>query len=116
MTTTSGEDVLRVGQLEVRPSEGLVLVAGHVVPMSMRELGVLGALARRPGRVVTRDDLYRLVWRTHLRPGDRSVDVYVHKVRAKLESALPEWRFIHTHVGFGYRLSPEPFTTLSHGG
>jgi DNA-binding response OmpR family regulator len=35
------------------------------------------------------------------------VDVYVHKLRAKLATALPEWRFIHTHFGFGYRLSAE---------
>jgi DNA-binding response OmpR family regulator len=34
--------------------------------------------------------------------------VYVHKLRSKLESALPDMRFIHTHVGFGYRLAPEP--------
>ena len=45
-------------------------------------------------------------------PDDRSVDVYVHKLRAKLGDALPEWRFIHTHFGFGYRLEPERFHTL----
>jgi DNA-binding response OmpR family regulator len=43
-----------------------------------------------------------------MRTADRSVDVYVHKLRAKLAEALPEWRFIHTHFGFGYRFSPEP--------
>jgi DNA-binding response OmpR family regulator len=43
-----------------------------------------------------------------MRPGDRSVDVYVHKLRIKLEEALPDWRFVHTHVGFGYRFSSEP--------
>jgi DNA-binding response OmpR family regulator len=78
--------------------------------MSVRELGLLAALAARPDRVVRREDLYRLVWGAPLRDGDRSVDVYVHKLRAKLEDALPNRRFIHTHVGFGYRLSPE----LSH--
>ena len=57
---------------------------------------------------MSRDHLYELVWRDHLRAGDRSVDVYVHKLRHKLELALPEWRFIHTHVGFGYRFSSEP--------
>jgi DNA-binding response OmpR family regulator len=36
------------------------------------------------------------------------VDVYVHKLRAKLANALPEWQFIHTHFGFGYRFQPEP--------
>jgi DNA-binding response OmpR family regulator len=43
-----------------------------------------------------------------LRSGDRSIDVYVHKVRVKLEDALPQRRFIHTHVGFGYRFAAEP--------
>ena len=36
------------------------------------------------------------------------MDVYVRKLRHKLELALPEWRFIHTHFGFGYRFHPEP--------
>ena len=48
------------------------------------------------------------MWGGALRGGDRSIDVYVHKLRVKLEEALPDWRFIHTHVGFGYRFSPEP--------
>lgn len=114
MAATFEEDVVRVGALEVRPTEGLVLAGGRVVPMSVRELGLLSALATRAGRVVSREDLYRIVWRAHLRTGDRSIDVYVHKLRAKLDEALPEWRFIHTHVGFGYRLWPEAFTALSH--
>ena len=42
-----------------------------------------------------------------MRAADRSVDVYVHKLRAKFADALPEWRFIHTHFGFGYRFQPE---------
>ena len=66
------------------------------------------ALARSGGRIVRRDDLYRLVWGGALRNGDRSIDVYIHKLRVKLEEALPAARFIHTHVGFGYRFSPEP--------
>ena len=59
-----------------------------------------------------REELYETVWGAPLRAGDRSVDVYVHKLRVKLEEALPEWRFIHTHFGFGYRLQPERFTRL----
>ena len=102
-----GDETLHVADLEIRPSEGLVLAAGRVVPVSVRELGLLVALARRSGRIVSREDLYRIVWDAHLREGDRSIDVYVHKLRAKLEEALPESRFIHTHVGFGYRFEPE---------
>jgi DNA-binding response OmpR family regulator len=100
-------DVLRLGVLEIRPAEGLVLAGGRAVTVSVREFALLVALARRPDRVVSRQDLYELVWQAPLRRGDRTIDVYVHKLRSKLEAALPEWRFIHTHVGFGYRWSPE---------
>jgi len=40
--------------------------------------------------------------------GDRSVDVFVRKLRQKLEAASPEWRYIHTHFGVGYRFAAEP--------
>ena len=101
-------ELIEVGDLEIRPGEGLALAAGRPVPLSMREVALLTALARREGRVVRREDLYALAWGARLREGDRSIDVYVHKLRAKLEEALPGHRFIHTHVGFGYRFSPEP--------
>ena len=103
----SGE-ILRAGGLEIRPGESLALANGRPLNLSVREWGVLTALAGRLDRIVSREQLYALVWGGALRPGDRSVDVYVHKVRAKLEEALPDWQFIHTHVGFGYRFSPEP--------
>jgi DNA-binding response OmpR family regulator len=57
---------------------------------------------------MAREDLFRLVWGREMRAGDRSVDVYVRKLRVKLEAALPGWAFIHTHFGFGYRLAAEP--------
>jgi DNA-binding response OmpR family regulator len=100
-------EVLRAGPLEVRPGESLALAQGRPLTLSVREFSVLVSLARRQGRIVAREELYRLAWGDELRPGDRSVDVYVHKLRSKLEAALPEWRFIHTHVGFGYRFSSE---------
>ena len=100
-------EVLFIGELEIRPAEGLVLASDRALTLSVREFNLLVALARRAGRVVRREDLYAMVWGSSLREGDRSIDVYVHKLRAKLESALPSTRFIHTHVGFGYRFSPE---------
>lgn len=105
MAAASPGEVLRIADLEIRPREGLVLAGDRVVPMSAREIGVLVALASDAGRTVRREDLYARVWGAALRDGDRSIDVYVHKVRAKLEAALPGTRFIHTHVGFGYRFS-----------
>ena len=74
----------------------------------MREFGLLVALARSGGRHRRARGAVPRVWGGALRDGDRSVDVYVHKLRVKLEEALPDRRFIHTHVGFGYRFSPEP--------
>ena len=101
-------DVLYAGELEIRPDEGLVLATGQALTLSVREFELLAAMARRQGTIVTREDLYQTVWGGALRPGDRSVDVYVSKLRSKLESALPDRRFIHTHPGFGYRFQPQP--------
>jgi DNA-binding response OmpR family regulator len=101
------EDVLHVGALEISPSDGLVRAGSRTLNLSLREFGLIVALARSRGRVIRREDIYREVWRGELREGDRSIDVYLHKLRVKLEEALPEWCFIHTHVGFGYRFAPE---------
>jgi DNA-binding response OmpR family regulator len=107
MEAMQSAEVLIAGELEIRPGDGLVLAAGRALTLSVREFNLLVALVRRTGRIVARGELYRLVWGADLRDGDRSIDVYVHKLRVKLETALPAWRFIHTHVGFGYRFSPE---------
>jgi DNA-binding response OmpR family regulator len=104
---TRAVDVISVGALEVRPADGLVTAGGRTVVLSVREFSLLVEMARRAGTVVRRETLYDEVWGGALRSGDRSVDVYVRKLRVKLEKALPDWRFIHTHVGFGYRLEPE---------
>ncbi|MDQ3721835.1 MAG: response regulator transcription factor [Actinomycetota bacterium] len=109
-------DSVRVGELEIRPREGLVLASGRALTLSVREFDLLVALARHAGQIVSREELYRLAWGGTLRGGDRSCDVYVHKLRAKLDRALPDRRFIHTHVGFGYRLEPgssHPFHTAT---
>ena len=112
---TQAGEVIKAGELEIRPSEYLVLASGRALTLSVRELQLLAALGRREGRIVPREELYRTVWGAPMRASDRSVDVYVHKLRAKLASALPEWSFIHTHFGFGYRFAPEPFTRNGEG-
>src|SRR2546423_14297284 len=96
-------EVLRAGRVEIRPDEFMALADGRPLDLTARELGLLTALVRRAGRVVSREELYVVVWHRPYRKDDRSVDVYVRKLRAKLEAALPETRFIHTHFGFGYR-------------
>jgi DNA-binding winged helix-turn-helix (wHTH) protein len=101
-------NTLYAGELEIRLGEGLVLATGRALMLSVREFELLAAMAGRAGAIVTRDELYSTVWGGELRPGDRSVDVYVSKLRGKLEAAMPDRRFIHTHPGFGYRFQPQP--------
>jgi len=100
-------EILRAGPIEIRPDDLLAFADGHLLELTRTELALLGALARRPGRVITRDELYEAVWDRSLPAGDRSVDVYVRKLRSKLARTLPDWAFIHTHVGLGYRFFPE---------
>ena len=104
----SSTEVIEVGPLQILPEEHLARANGRALVLSIRELRLLTELGRRADRIMPREELFRLVWGREMRAGDRSVDVYVRKLRVKLEEALPEWRFIHTHFGFGYRLAAEP--------
>ena len=97
---------ISVGELGVRPDEYVALVHGEPLPLTVRELELLTALAERAGRIVSREELYTVVWGEAYRKSDRSVDVYVGKLRQKLDAASPGRCFIHTHFGFGYRFSP----------
>lgn len=99
---------IRVGDLEITPGEGLVRAGDQVLTLSVREFQLLVALVEHHGGIVGRAELCRAVWGRELRTGDRSVDVYVSKLRAKLEHAVPDRRYIHTHPSFGYRLQSEP--------
>jgi DNA-binding response OmpR family regulator len=107
-TARSGSEVIEVGPLQIFPDEHLARANGRVLVLSIRELRLLTELGRRADRIMPREELFRLVWGREMRTGDRSVDVYVRKLRVKLEQALPGWRYIHTHFGLGYRLAAEP--------
>jgi DNA-binding response OmpR family regulator len=102
-----GHEQIDLGPLQIRPGEQIARVNGRTLMLSIRELHLLIELGRRADRIVSREELYRLAWGRKMRAGDRSVDVYVRRLRVKLEQALPDWRFIHTHFGFGYRLAPQ---------
>lgn len=98
---------LVAGNVVIRPDEFLAHVEGRPLALTVREFSLLAALVRRTGRIVPREELYAVVWRQPYRRCERSVDVYVGKLRQKLEDAAPEWRYIHTHFGFGYRFEPQ---------
>jgi DNA-binding response OmpR family regulator len=94
-------------RLEIRPDEHAALVDGRPLSLTMRELQLLTTLAAHPQRIMTREELYSEVWGRDQRHADRSVDVYVSRLRSKLGEALPDRRLIHTHNGIGYRFSPD---------
>jgi DNA-binding response OmpR family regulator len=102
-----GADVLRCANLEIRASGLQALAGGRPLDLTLREFQLLLALAERRNRVVPRAELYEIVWRRRMAYRDRSVDVFVRKLRLKLSIAAPEWVYIHTHFGVGYRFAPE---------
>jgi len=109
--SATARDPFRVENLDVRPAEYEVLAEGRRVGLTVREFQTFMALAQRPDRVVTRPEIYSLVWGRQMAYRDRSVDVFVRKVRRKLDAAAPGWAYIHTHFGVGYRFSPERVTS-----
>lgn len=97
----------RIANLEIRPAELQVLVDGKRVGFTVREFELFFLLAERQDSVVQRAQVYELIWGGEMPRRDRSVDVLVRKVRAKLEQVAPGWSYIHTHFGIGYRFTPE---------
>jgi len=97
----------RMGRLEIKPEEHAALVDGRPLSLTVRELQLLVTLSEHPQRIMTREELFSQVWGGRPRSDDRSVDVYVSRLRAKLGEALPGSRLIHTHNGIGYRFSPD---------
>jgi two-component system response regulator RegX3 len=75
--------------------------------LTTREFEILQLLAQSD-RVLPREEIYERVWGYAMAHGDRSVDVFVRKLRQKLRSASSEWSYIHTHFGVGYRFAAEP--------
>jgi DNA-binding response OmpR family regulator len=99
---------ITAGEVEVRQDQFQAFVRGRSVDLTRREFELIQLLADAEGRVLEREEIYQRVWGYAMARGDRSVDVFVRKLRQKLEKASPEWRYIHTHFGVGYRFAPEP--------
>ena len=103
----SNELPVITGELEIRPDRFQAFVGGQDLDLTRREFELLQLLADAHGQVLQREEIYQRVWGYAMAHGDRSVDVFVRKLRQKLESASPNWSYIHTHFGIGYRFQPE---------
>jgi DNA-binding response OmpR family regulator len=95
------------GELEIRADQFQAFVGPQSLDLTRREFELLQLLADARGTVLQREEIYQRIWGYAMAHGDRSVDVFVRKLRQKLETASPGWRYIHTHFGIGYRFDPE---------
>ncbi|MGB9185015.1 MAG: response regulator transcription factor [Solirubrobacteraceae bacterium] len=96
----------RFGQITIRPDLYQAYADDVSLDLTAREFEILHLLTGSD-RVLRREEIYERVWGYAMAHGDRSVDVFVRKLRQKLRIASPEWRYIHTHFGVGYRFAPE---------
>lgn len=99
---------IAAGEVEIRSDRFQAYVQGCSLELTRREFELIELLAGAEGRVLEREEIYSRLWGYAMVRGDRSVDVFVRKLRQKLEKASPDWRYIHTHFGIGYRFAAEP--------
>jgi DNA-binding response OmpR family regulator len=100
------------GEVTIRPDQFQAFVGGRSVDLTRREFELIRLLAGMEGQVVEREEIYQRVWGYAMAHGDRSVDVFVRKLRQKLERHSPGWKYIHTHFGIGYRFAAEPIGSV----
>jgi DNA-binding response OmpR family regulator len=101
------DQAIVAGELTIRPDRFDAYIDGSPASLSRKEFELLHHLAAADGRVLEREQIYQRVWGYTMARGDRSVDVFVRKLRQKLERISPGWRYVHTHFGVGYRFAPE---------
>jgi DNA-binding response OmpR family regulator len=100
------QDAALVGEITIRPDLYQAYAREMSLELTAREFEILYLLSQSD-RVLRREEIYERVWGYAMAHGDRSVDVFVRKLRQKLRTASPLWSYIHTHFGVGYRFAPE---------
>ncbi len=104
--TGSGRSLLRVADMTMNLLTREVERAGRKIELTAREFELLEHLARSPGRVLTRPQICERVWNYDFDPGTNLVEVYIQRLRKKLESP-DEVKLIETIRGVGYRIIPD---------
>jgi DNA-binding response OmpR family regulator len=100
------EHAATVGEITIRPDLYQAYKGAASLELTAREFEILHLLSQSD-RVLRREEIYERVWGYAMAHGDRSVDVFVRKLRQKLRIASERWSYIHTHFGVGYRFAPE---------
>jgi DNA-binding response OmpR family regulator len=99
---------IELEELRIDPRDVQAYVDGSNADLTPTEFRLLYTLALERGRVVTRDELLQKVWGRRQTYRDRTVDVFVRKLRDKIDARAPRHTFIHTRYGVGYKLEPLP--------
>jgi two-component system alkaline phosphatase synthesis response regulator PhoP len=102
-----GEEI-EVEELRLDPRNVQAYVDGQSAELTPTEFRLVYALALERGRVLTRDELLQRVWGRRASHRDRTVDVFVRKLREKIDARASRNTFIQTRYGVGYKLDPAP--------
>jgi DNA-binding response OmpR family regulator len=100
------EEAVEVGGITIRPDRHQAYAGDVSLDLTAREFEILYLLSQAE-RVLRREEIYERLWGYAMAHGDRSVDVFVGKLRQKLRAGSPGWTYIHTHFGVGYRFAAE---------
>ena len=103
-------EAIEIEELRVDPREVQAYIDGESADLTPTEFRLLYALALERGRVVTRDELLQRLWGRRQSHRDRTVDVFIRRLREKVDRRASHHTFIQTRYGVGYKLEPEPKT------
>ena len=101
-------DPIDIEELRIDPREVQAFVDGESCELTPTEFRLLYQLALDRGRVVSRDELLQKLWNRRESHRDRTVDVFVRRLREKIDKRATKHTFIQTRYGVGYKLEPEP--------
>jgi DNA-binding response OmpR family regulator len=99
---------IEIEELRIDPHDVQAYVDGESADLTPTEFRLLYALALEAGRVVTRDELLQRIWGRRETHRDRTVDVFVRKLRDKIDKRASDHTFIQTRYGVGYKLEAQP--------
>jgi two-component system, OmpR family, response regulator len=102
----TGQSILAVADLTMHLLTREVRRAGQRIELTSREFSLLEHLMRSPGRVLTRIEICERVWEYNFDPGTNLVDVYIQRIRKKVDGDFPV-KLVETIRGVGYRIRPE---------
>ena len=101
-------DAIELEELRIEPREVQAYVDGESAELTPTEFKLLYTLAQQPGRVATRDELLQKIWGRRETHRDRTVDVFVGRLRDKIDRRASKHTFVQTRYGVGYKLEAVP--------